>query len=43
MIEIGHATIVGDSTIEQTVALPKLPPVKRVLINYYYDVLSTEN
>ena len=34
------ATISGDSTIDQTVALPKTPsPVKRVLINYNYDVL----
>jgi hypothetical protein len=37
-------TISGDSTIDQTIPLPKTPsPVKRVLINYNYDVLSTEN
>ncbi len=38
------ATITGSRTIEQTVPLPKTPsPVKRVLINYNYDVLSIEN
>ncbi len=32
------------TTIEQTLQLPKLAaPVKRAMINYYYDVLSTEN
>jgi hypothetical protein len=41
---LGPIAIVGSSTYERTVQLPKLPsPVKRVLINYYYDVLSTEN
>ena len=44
VIYLGSVVIVGDKTIEQTVALPKLPaPVKRLLINYNYDVLSTEN
>jgi hypothetical protein len=38
------ATISGDSTIDQTVALPKTPsPVKRVLINYNYEVLCAYN
>ncbi len=37
-------TITGSSSIDQTVALPKTPsPVKRVLINYNYDVLAVEN
>jgi hypothetical protein len=36
--------MVGSNTVEKTVPLPKLPEaVKRVSINYYYDVLSTEN
>ena len=38
------AKISGSSTIDQTVPLPKTPsPVKRVLINYDYDVLCAEN
>lgn len=38
------AAIGGNTTIEQTVPLPKTPsPVKRALINYNYDVLSTED
>jgi aminopeptidase N len=38
------ALIIGSSTVDQTVPLPKTPsPVKRVLINYNYDVLSIEN
>jgi hypothetical protein len=41
---LGSVTITGDKTIEQTVPLPKLSsPVKRVAINYYYDVLSIDN
>ncbi len=38
------ATITGNSTIDQTVPLPKTPaPVKRAMINYNYDVLCTDN
>jgi hypothetical protein len=38
------ATIVGPSTLDQTVPLPKTPsPVKRVLINYNYEVLCAYN
>ena len=34
----------GNSTVEKTVAMPKTPsPIKRVLINYFYDVLCTES
>jgi len=41
---MGSVTITGSKTIEQTVQLPKsLAQVKRVSINYYYDVLSIEN
>ena len=41
---LGSVAVVGASTVEHTVQLPKLPsPVKRALINYYYDVLATEN
>jgi hypothetical protein len=43
-VQLGSATIHGSKSVEQTVQLPKLSaPVKRALINYYYDVLSTEN
>jgi hypothetical protein len=41
---LGAVTITGCKTIDQTVQVPKLPaPVKRVVINYYYDVLAVEN
>jgi len=43
-LRIGSIRITGSSTKEQTANLPKFPgKVKRVLINYNYDVLSTEN
>ena len=41
---LGQIRITGDKTVEQTVSLPKMPsPIKRALINYYYDVLSMDN
>ena len=41
---LGSINITGNKTIDQTVQLPKFSsPVKRVVINYYYDVLSTDN
>ena len=44
IIRLGVINIPGDKTIDQTVNLGKLTtPVKRVLINYYYDVLSVDN
>jgi hypothetical protein len=44
VMRLGAAVIKGPSTIDRTVPLPKMPvPIKRVLINYNYDVLSTEN
>jgi hypothetical protein len=44
IMRLGSITITGPKTIEQTVKLPKLPSaVKRVSINYYYDVLAAEN
>jgi aminopeptidase N len=44
VIRIGSINITGNKTIDQTVPLGKLPaPVKRVSINYYYDVLSIDN
>ncbi len=43
-LRLGSVTIHGSKTVEQTVQLPKFPsPVKRALIDYNYDVLSTEN
>ena len=44
VMRAGSINISGDKTIEQSVVLPKFSsPLKKVLINYYYDVLSTEN
>jgi len=44
VIRYGSIPIAGSSTFDRTVPLPKLQsPVKRILINYYYDVLSTED
>ena len=41
---LGTVNITGSTTMERTLPLSKLPsPVKRVSINYYYDVLATEN
>ena len=41
---LGTIPITGSTTMERTIPLSKLPtPVKHVSINYYYDVLSTEN
>ena len=43
ILRLGQIAIHGPKTVEQTVQLPKLSaPVKRVMINYYYDVLCTE-
>jgi hypothetical protein len=44
VVRAGQVTIRGTSPIEQTIQLPKLSSdVKKVLINYNYDVLCTEN
>jgi aminopeptidase N len=44
VIYLGSVAMVGNKTVDQTVEVPKLAsPIKRALINYYYDVLSTEN
>ena len=44
IIRAGVATIAGSSTAEKTFPLPKLPsPLKKVFINYFHDVLCTEN
>jgi hypothetical protein len=44
VMHMGKVAIMGSTPVEQTVQLPKLPaPIKRVSINYFYDVLSTEN
>jgi len=41
---LGSTAIKGETTAEQTISLPKMPaPIKKVSINYYYDVLCTEN
>ena len=38
---VGNAGMVGNSTVEQKIPIGQLP-VKRLLINYYYDVLALE-
>lgn len=44
VMHLGKVAIVGSTPVEQTVQIPKLSaPIKRVSINYFYDVLSTEN
>lgn len=44
VIRLGSGTIAGQQTIEQNMQLPKLPAaIKKVLINYNYDVLCTDN
>jgi hypothetical protein len=44
IMRLGQIAIHGPNTVEQTVQLPKLPAaIKRVTINYYYDVLCTDN
>ena len=38
---LGHLPIQGSTTIEKTVPIGKLPsPPKRLVLNYYYDLLS---
>ena len=40
----GLGQMIGSKTVETRRATAKAPsPVKRAMINYYYDVLSTEN
>jgi len=44
IIRLGAVHMTGPKTEEQTVNLPNLPgQVKRVSINYYYDVLAIDN
>jgi hypothetical protein len=44
IIRLGAIRIHGPTTVDQTIQLPKLSaPIKRVLINYNYDVLCTDN
>jgi hypothetical protein len=44
VLHAGSIRIIGSNTVEQTVNLPKTPTAaKRALIDYLYDVLSTEN
>jgi hypothetical protein len=41
---LGSFVVIGDTTIDKTIQLPKLPTaVKKVSINNYYDVLCTDN
>jgi hypothetical protein len=43
-LRLGTVPIAGATSVEQTVQLPKMPTqVKRAVIDYNYDVLSTEN
>jgi hypothetical protein len=44
IMRMGLIVAHGDSTVDQNFQLPKLPaPIKRFIINYYYDVLCTDN
>ena len=44
IIKLGAVKITGNSSVDQTAALPKLSAaVKKASINDYYDVLCTEN
>jgi len=44
VIRLGQVRVLGDSAVEQTVPVPKFAsPIKKVSINYYYDVLCMEN
>jgi hypothetical protein len=44
ILRMGQMRMIGNSTYEHTFNLPKLPaPIKKVSINYYYDLLCTEN
>src|SRR3984957_13826870 len=41
---LGSFVVNGDTTVDKTIQLPKLPAaVKKVSINNYYDVLCTDN
>lgn len=43
VMRLGSATITGSKTIDQTVQLQKMPvAIKKVMINYNYDVLCSE-
>jgi len=41
IIRLGSAHITGNKTVEQNVPLGQIP-VKRAILNYYYDVLAVE-
>jgi hypothetical protein len=44
IIRMTQLRMTGNSNYEHTFNLPKLPaPIKKVTINYYYDVLCAEN
>ena len=44
VLKLGGVMVAGNASAEQTIKLPKLPsPIKKVSVNYYYDVLCTEN
>ena len=44
VLRIGVVHVTGSKTLEQTARIPNIPGnITRVSINYYYDVLSTEN
>jgi len=43
VIKLGNAEMTGNTTIEKTAQLPPTAsPIKRMTVNYYYDVLSTD-
>lgn len=40
VVRLGAATLVGNATIQQKIPLGKVAAPKKLMINYYYDVLS---
>ena len=44
VLRLGQVRLLGDSAVDQAVSIPKLSaPIKKVAIDYYYDVLCTDN
>lgn len=44
VMRIGSLRFAGNGSVDQNIPLPKLPtPIKRAALNYYYDMLCTEN
>jgi len=42
VIELGSAKVVGNTTLEQKIPVGNIDTPKKMMVNYYYDVLSGE-